>query len=234
MTGKNAEDEEWHTVSLPVRADILDKAAKQGVDINGLCNRALATAVGIDYNQQENDRAAARKPVIVAKEAAAVVIPPAIPLPLPAPGPAGHLHPVINADDPAAVTSVKRAARNPAVRPVAASPAPSPSPGQAIPPAVPAKPSSKPAKAGTGKSAPKKRAGPDLRKFVAETILREDAEDAAVTKEALYQAFARWCRERKIAAAPDRKTLTVALKNQFAFSEKVVDGEPSWVNVRLK
>ena len=42
------------------------------------------------------------------------------------------------------------------------------------------------------------------------------------------------CRERRITMAPDRKNLTVALKNQFAMNEKVVDGEPSWVNVRLK
>ena len=75
---------------------------------------------------------------------------------------------------------------------------------------------------------------PDLKKFVTEMILREDLENASITKEALYQAFARWCRERRITMAPDRKNLTVALKNQFAMNEKVVDGEPSWVNARLK
>jgi hypothetical protein len=213
-----------------VRADILEKATKQGADISGICNRALATAVGVDYNQREKDRVTDRKPVIIAKESAAVVLPPVIPLPLPAPKPDGHLHPVINADDPSAVTSVKRTLRIPTVPPVAA-----PSPVQEHKTPVPSAPSEKPAKPKSGKSTPKKRGtSPDLKKFVSETILREEAENASITKEALYQAFARWCRERRIATAPDRKTLTVALKNQFALNENVVDGEPSWVNVRLK
>jgi hypothetical protein len=222
---------EWRTVVLPVRTDILEEAEKQGVDINGVCNRALAAAVGIGYDSREKDRIAARKPVIIVQESTPAVIPPV----LPAPGPAGNLHPVINADDPAAVSSVKRTKRTPEVRPPAPVPVPAPSPAgeHAVP--VPSDPAVKPARPKAGRSAQKKKGGsPDLRKFVAETILREDAEDASITKEALYQAFARWCREHRIAVIPDRKTLTVALKNQFALNEKVTDGEPSWVNVRLK
>jgi hypothetical protein len=100
---------------------------------------------------------------------------------------------------------------------------------------VPADPPIKSTKPKTGKNTPKKKGtGTDLKKFIAESILREDAENASITKEALFLAFARWCRERRITQAPDRKALTVALKNQFALNEKIVDGEPSWVNVRLK
>jgi hypothetical protein len=222
-------DGEWHTVSLPVRADIFEKTTQQGVEVSELCNRALAAAVGIDYDQREKDRIAARKPVIVAKDSAAA-LPPAISPALPAPGPAGHLHPVINADDPGAVSSVKKTKRTPAVKPAAPAPVPLPSPAAPVL-SVTAGKTPIPKK---GKSTPKKRgAGPDLRKFVAETILRDDTGNASITKEALYQAFARWCREHRIPTMPDRKALTVALKNQFAFSEEMVDGEPSWVNARL-
>jgi hypothetical protein len=214
-----------------VRTEILEKTAKQGVDINDVCNRALAAAVGIGYDQRENDHSTTRNPVIVARDTAARVLPPTIPPVQPAPGSADHLHPVINADDPAAVTSVKRRFRSPPLQPVAATPVPA----QERTAPVPSDPPVKPAKPKTGKMTPKKKgAGPDLKKFVTETILREDVENTSITKEALYQAFARWCREHRITQTPDRKTLTVALKNQFALNEKIVDGEPSWMNVRLK
>jgi len=220
---------EWRTVVLPVRTDILEEAEKQGVDINGVCNRALAAAVGIGYERRDREDRTARNPVIIARDAAG--LPPTAPPAQPAPVPAGDLHPVINADDPAAVTSVKRRARSPPLRPASAAPVAA---GEhAVP--VPSDPAVKPARPKAGKSAPKKKGGsPDLRKFIAETILREDGENASIPKEALYQAFARWCRERRITTTPERKALTVALKNQFALSEKIVDGEPSWVNVRLK
>jgi len=214
-----------------VRADLLEKAAEQNVDISKLCNRALATAVGIDYDQREKEHVTARKPVIIADESAPVVLPPPIPVPRPAPRSGGNLHPVINADDPAAVTSVKRIVRTPVVKPVAAVPV---VPRESIP-VVTASLSVTPAKVRTGKSLQKKRrTAPDLKKFVSETILREDAENASIAKEALYLAFDQWCRERRIVTVPDRKNLAVSLRNQFALTEKIVDGEPSWVNVRLK
>ena len=218
-------------VSLSVRADLLEKAAEQNVDINKLCNRALATAVGIDYDQREKEHVTLRKPVIIADESAPAVLLQSIPVSRPAPGHGAHLHPVINADDPAAVTSVKRTVRVPAIQPVAAARVHP----QESTPAVPASPAVKSSKVRSGKSLPKKRrTAPDLKKFVSETILREDAENATIAKEALYLAFDRWCRERRIVTVPDRKSLGVTLKNQFALTEKVVDGEPSWVNVRLK
>jgi hypothetical protein len=218
-----------------VRADIYEKAVTTGVNVSDTCNRALARAVDIDFDQRERERTIARNPVIIAKDTVPAGLPPAIPGGQPLSGPAGHLHPVINADDPAAITSVKKARRTPAVQPApaAAVPAPLPVPEPTAP--LTADSPVKPAKTKTGKNAPKKKGtGPDLKKFVTESILREDAVNATITKEALYQEFTRWCRERRIEKAPDRRALTVALKNQFAFNERIVDGEPTWVNVRLK
>jgi hypothetical protein len=218
-----------------VRADIIDKAEQKSVDIGDTCNRALARAVGIDFDQREMERSMARNPVIIAKDTVPTGLHPAIPPVQPSSGAGNHLHPVINADDPAAITSVKKARRIPVVQPAAATAVPAPVPAQEPSVPLPADAPVKPAKQKTGKSVPKKKgAGSDLKKFVAEAILREDAENASITKEALYLKFSHWCRERRIAKVPDRKALTVALKNQFAFTEKIMDGEPSWVNVRLK
>ena len=65
-------------------------------------------------------------------------------------------------------------------------------------------------------------------------IARSDAADAVISKDDIYLAFTRFCREQKIAQVPDRKTFTIALKNKFAFFDKTVSGTPSWINVRLK
>lgn len=106
--------------------------------------------------------------------------------------------------------------------------------------AAKAEPGTKPARQNSGKTASgtrapvKKGSAPDFRKFIADTLIRADEEHVSVTKDALYQAFARWCREHRVTPVPDRKTLTVALKNKFAFTENLVDGESSWVNIRLK
>ena len=84
---------------------------------------------------------------------------------------------------------------------------------------------SKPAKAGKGQA---------LKRFIADATIRGEREDDHVTKEALYQAFARWCRELRITPVPDKKTVTIALKNQFAVKENILEGEPAWVNIRLR
>ena len=85
------------------------------------------------------------------------------------------------------------------------------------------------------KAGPKKReSGGGLKKFVTEKISRIEADDAIISKDELYQAFGRWCREQKITPVPDRKVVAVALKNQFALQERTADGVPSWVNIRLK
>ena len=69
---------------------------------------------------------------------------------------------------------------------------------------------------------------------MAEAVVREASGEGSVTKDTLYQAFSRWCREHRIAPVPDRKALTVALKNQFAVQEKMADGVPSWTGIRLR
>ena len=73
-----------------------------------------------------------------------------------------------------------------------------------------------------------------LKKFVSTKITRSDADDAVISKDDMYHAFARFCREHKVAKVPDRKAFTIALKNKFAFFDKTINGTPSWVNIRLK
>jgi len=90
-------------------------------------------------------------------------------------------------------------------------------------------------KTGKPETGPKKKAkGTPIKKFMADCVVREDTENCHVTKDLLYQAFTRWCREHRITPVPDRRAVTVTLKNQFAMTEKTIGGEPSWTNLRLK
>jgi hypothetical protein len=65
-------------------------------------------------------------------------------------------------------------------------------------------------------------------------ILREDAEDSILAKDDMYYTFERWCRDHRILPIPDKKSFSVTVKNQFAVKEKIVDGKPAWVGIRLK
>jgi hypothetical protein len=230
MTAKVEQSLKWHETTVVLREDILAQAQASGFDINDLCNRALASAAGIRYIPQRPVGVPVTAPVIIAHNGAAAaggVIPPV--------NPAGGIHPVINADDPKAVITVKRVPRPPAQK------APATLPGrvssQEKTPKAPAVPVTaphveKPRK--PEKMPEKKGKGSAIKKFVAEVIVRDDVEESHVTKDTLYQAFARWCRERRITPVPDRRAITVTLKNQFALKEKTVNGEASWVNVHLK
>jgi hypothetical protein len=76
-----------------------------------------------------------------------------------------------------------------------------------------------------------------IQRFVTTRITRtsdDGGTDTIVPKDELYQRFERWCRENVIYPVPDRRSFTVALKNQFAIPERSVGGEPYWVNIRLK
>ena len=53
-------------------------------------------------------------------------------------------------------------------------------------------------------------------------------------KTTCINAFERWCREHRILPIPDKKAFAVTLKNQFAVREKMVNGTPSWIGIRLK
>jgi len=193
-----------------IRADIFLQAAKMGLDISNECNQALAHIVGIDYQQQQINQTTPEPQAPV-------------------------LHPVINADDPTAVSKVMKTKRQPAVKPVPEIPvaAEFPSPKTSIRPQAPV-PGLSPAGKGKAGTSEKKRKDDALKKFVTTRISRVDAEDAVIPKDDLYQAYLRWCRDHRCAAVPERKAFATLLKNKFALTEKTVNGTPCWMNVVFK
>ena len=230
MTAKKGQGLRWCTTSVVLREDILVQAQASGIDISDLCNRALAEAAGIRYVPERPADTAPAAPVIVAQTGT-----PAGGVPLPAIVPAPGIHPVINADDPRSATAVKQVPRPPLPKPPAALPGRPPSPEK--PPKVPAAPSPVPPAEKSKKQASpreKKGKGSAIKKFMAEAVVREDADEIHVSKDLLYQAFTQWCREHRITQIPDRKAVTTALKNQFALKEKTVGNEPSWMNIRIR
>jgi len=230
MTGTKGEDNPWSRTSIAIRQDILKQALVSGLDINEICNQALARATGIPYAPPGPEPDNPPLPVIIAKNGTVPGIPPAVPT-TSSPG----VHPVINADDPRAASAVKQAPR-PARKKV-----PAALPGRvavqekapATPPAPVANPPEKP-KASSQKKPSKAGKGQAIKRFIAEATARGDSDDGHVTKEALYEAFTRWCREHRVSPVPEKKAVTVALKNQFALKEKTIEGEPAWVNIRLR
>jgi len=230
MTGTQDNKAVWRRTTILVRADILESARAHKTDINGACNQALADLLGIDLRQQPIGSLPEPVPVMVAPDASMATEVKSVT------EPQTPLHPVINADDPAAVTKVIQAKKKIPV-PSTKVPAPEsslkePRIGQehgkdAIPlPERKAK-GKVPATGKRGKEDP-------VKKFIAEKITRGEPDDAIVPKDEMYDLFARWCRDRRITPVPDRRRFTPALKNQFAFAEKTVDGIPCWLNVRMK
>jgi hypothetical protein len=230
MTEKKEAGTSWRHTSVVVRADIFSKAHEQGIDISNICNKALADLLGVDYHQQQLDDILVTRPVIIAHND----------LPATEKELAQAVHgagrgPVINADDPAASATVRSAKQHPKPRPapqeVDQAIAPHPTKETAV-----LSPATNAAHTGEGKkpAAGKTQKDNGLKKFVSAGLSRSDAGDAVLSKDDMYQAFIRFCREHKITPVPDRKTFTIALKNKFAFFDKTVNGIPSWVNVRLK
>ena len=230
MTGKKETDISWRHSPVIVRADIFSKAHEQGIDISNVCNMALADLLGVDYRPQHLDNVPVTRPVIIAQNASATE------------GkvhqhvdhPAGH-SPVINADDPAASLTVRTAKQQPKTRPTPKETEPVIAPPEktemtALSPAAHPAPAGKTKKSAAGKA----QKDDGLKKFVSTKITRSDTSDAVISKDDMYQAFARFCRERKIAQVPDQKAFSIALKNKFAFFDKTMNGIPGWVNVRLK
>jgi hypothetical protein len=230
MTGKKETDISWRHTSVVLRADIFSKAHEQNLDISNVCNMALANLLGVDYRHQHLDNVPVARPVIIAQNA------PAKEGKVLAQGthPAGH-SPVINADDPTASLTVRTAKQQPKTRPIPKETEPAdalPEKKEVAPlsPAAPAAPAGKAKKTTAGKA--QKDNG--LKKFVSTKIARSDTVDAVISKDDMYQAFARFCREHKIAQVPDQKAFSITLKNKFAFFDKTISGNPSWINVRLK
>jgi hypothetical protein len=211
-----------------VRADIFSKAHGQGIDISNVCNKALADILGMNYLQQQLDDMPVTRPVIIAQNGS------------PADGkvhvkethPIVHT-PVINADDPASSTNVRSAKRQPKTRPSSQETGSAPPPLTTPDTIVPSS-STAPAEKIKKTAGAKAHKDEGLKKFVATKIARSDTGDAVISKDDMYQAFTRFCRENKFAPVPDRKAFTLNLKNKFAFFDKTVNGIPSWVNVRFQ
>ena len=235
MPGNRESGAAWRHTNVVLRSDIYQRALDRGIDISDACNRALADLTGTAYSPKVPEEKPAPPPVIIAKDGAIPRIPEKLQT-----IPSGNLHPVINADDPAAPAKVVRGKTTGGKTPAAArAPVPVPEPVREpeAPREQPAGPAALPGKKGAaGKSRaalPKKRSkGDALKSFFAEKISRTGDTGDSVGKDVLYDLFARFCREHRIAPVPDRKAVTIALKNQFALTEKAVAGTPSWTGIR--
>lgn len=232
MTGKKAGGAAWHQTTIVLQPDIYRQAVAMGIDISDACNRALAGLTGTEYSPLQAAAVPAPPPVIIARDGSL----PGTPADQKKP-PSHNLHPVINADDPAALTRVAQVKTS--VKKVTAA-APAPEPARASTPAEKGPtapvPAAGKARAGKGKGDTRKKLPKEngLKAFFSQKILRTDEPGVAVSKDALYERFVRFCHEHHIATVPDRRTVTVALKNRFAVTEKSVDGIPSWTGIRLK
>jgi len=220
----------WCQTTVVLREDILVQAQASGLDINDLCNRALAGAAGILYPPKKPAALDPAEPVIVVHDGGSAKMEQIVPSVA-----SGEIHPVINADDPRAASAVKQVSRPPSPKAPAALPGrvSTPDKKQLDPGTMTRQsPAVKPGK--PEKRQEKRGKGSPVKRFVAEAIIREEEDGGHVTKEVLYQAFSRWCREHRVTPVPDRRALTTALKNQFAMSERPIDGEPSWMNIRIR
>lgn len=230
MPGKKDQHDQWRQTSVVIRADIFLQAIELGLDISNECNKALANLVGIDYRQQQITGQAISDPVILDADTQVKGLKRTSQKTQ-----APDIHPVINADDPTAVTKVMKAKRQPPVKPVPEIPVlKDSSPAETATASKPPAPGVSPLRKGKAVAPDKKRKDDGLKKFVATKITRVDADDAVITKDDLYQAFTRWCRDHRIAAVPERKVFATSLKNKFAITEKTVNGTPCWVNIHLK
>jgi hypothetical protein len=229
MTEQKDPAARWHPTEVVLRADIYRMACEKGIDVGDTCNRALADALGIDYRQKVQEPVLLSS-VIIARDGGSA----GQPAPSPVPPAAKDLHPVINADDPSASTKVKLAKQHQAAKVPQPAPAPVRRPGAKDGTPVPAAPK-KGTAARQGKGPTGKRSLHEvLKTFFSSRISREADQGAGVSKDEMYETFARWCREHRILPVPDRRSLTVALKNQFALQETVIGGVPSWTGINLK
>jgi hypothetical protein len=224
MAGKNESSAPWRQTTVVIRADIFEQASQQKIDISDAINRVLAERLGIDFRQQKIPEGTVTEPVIIAPNEAP-------PLRGRVPTKPGALAAaaIINADDPQAAKAIK-SRHLPKEKPARDVPAPAPIPEKEAPPTH--APSSATGKA--KKPAPKKKKEDAAKKFFASMVIRDDSEDALIPKDALYYSFERWCRNNRVLPVPDKKVFSVTLKNQFAVKEKMVNGTPTWVGVRVK
>jgi len=227
MSGKSNPGDHWRQTSVVIRSDIWLKAVEMGLDISDELNQRLAGRLGIEYrHEQLADRPLPESIVGAAdsKVKKETESRPQTPI----------LHPVINADDPAAATKVRKAKRQLPPEPVQVVPVPAASP-QLETDLSPVQSVPKVSRKGEAKKGEPKRKSKDevLKKFVTTRITRVDADDAIVSKDDMYDAFSRWCRDHRVTAVPERKVFATMLKNKFAIAEKNMSGTSCWVHVRL-
>jgi len=228
MAGKKESTAPWRQISVVIRSDILELAHQQKIDVSEACNRALAERLGIDYHQQKIPGGIVVEPVIIASNGK-----PVLPDHLPHKPGVMAVPAIINADDPRAAKALK-SRHLPKERPARDVPAPAPLPApdpekEALPLRAPSLTPGKAKKPASGKK--KEDAA---KKFFTSMILREDTEAARIAKDDMYYTFERWCRDHRVLPVPEKKSFSVTLKNQFAVKEKMVNGTPTWVGVRLK
>lgn len=233
MTGKKLAGAAWHRTTVVLQSDIYRQALERGIDISDACNQALADLTGCQYHGVREKDIPPLPPVIIARDGSSPRADGEIP------GPLTKLPPVINADDPAAPARVVEAKVLPVKKAPAESPVPVPAPTAVAhedkPGTTPAAPMKKAAAGKSRASSAKKGSkGDALKTFFSARIIRTDEGNAGVGKDDLYELFARFCREHRISPVPERRTVTVALKNKFALTEKIVDGTAYWTGIRLK
>ena len=228
MAGKKESNAPWRQISIVIRADILEQARQKKIDVSEACNRALAERLGIDYHQQMIPEGIVSEPVIIASNGKPVLSDHVSPKPgIPA------VPAIINADDPQAAKALK-SRHLPKEKPARDVPAPAPLPSPAsekevLPLRAPSLTTGK-----AKKPAPRKKKEDAAKKFFTSMILREETEAAFIAKDTMYYTFERWCRDHRVLPVTDKKSFSVSLKNQFAVKEKMVNGTPTWVGIRLK
>jgi hypothetical protein len=231
MAGKKETSALWRQTPVVIRADILEQACLQKINISEACNQVLAERLGIDFLQQKIPEGAITEPVIIAQNEA-----PALPGHLPGKNGALASTAIINADDPLAAKTIK--SKNlPREKPSRDVPAAAPVPDQAPAMKKEALALDEPTpRKGKGKKGtlPRKMKDDAAKKFFTSMILREDTDTTRIPKDELYYTFERWCRNNRILSVPDKKSFSVTLKNQFAVKEMMVNGTPTWVGVRVK
>ena len=226
----------WKTATVLLRTDILARALEDGIDISAECNRALADRLGIDYRQQELPAGRTVRPVIVAKNPSGSGE---------AAGPhakAAPIRPVLNAEDPATPSRLKKMKKEPAARPepvIQAAGAETGAKEQKEPAAPHAQ---EPAAGRSPKKETKKpsqKTGKDdrIRQFITKKILRTESAGGAadrIAKDEMYRLFVRWCRAKPGIAVPDKRAFSIALKNRFVLEDVTLEGVGYWNNVRLR
>jgi hypothetical protein len=224
MAGEKESRTRWRQTSVVIRTDILEQARLQKIDISEAVNRALAEKLGIDFRQQKIPEGNVAEPVIIATNEM-----PAPPSHKPAKTGAPSAAAIINADDPQAAKTLK--SRQPGKE----KPAPAPVTAPALEKEAPAPRVSSLSTAKAKKpSIPRKRKDDVAKKFFSSMIIREDTTTARIPKDDMYYAFERWCRDHRVTPIPDKKSFSVTLKNQFAVKEKMVNGTPTWIGVKVK